>query len=204
MHEEGHQMATGSMVRPISNAWTTLDIVVVSVIGVIFGLLNSPFGLVYQSFQAAFGPIGANIFGVFNISQCLAMFIVRKPGAALVNMLINGLVQMLSGNPAGAITLGWGITQGLGAELVFMAARYRHFDWKVMFLAGAWANVLSNFWTYGVYGFGDQSVAILIAGTILGFFTYGILSGLVALAIGKALQASGVLRSFAAGRQAAR
>jgi energy-coupling factor transport system substrate-specific component len=128
------------------------------------------------------------------------MFIVRKPGAALVNMLINGLVQMLSGNPAGAITLGWGLTQGLGAELVFMAARYRHFDWKVMFLAGAWANVLSNFWTYGVYGFGDQSLAILIGGTILGFFTYGILSGLVALAIGKGLRASGALRSFAAGR----
>lgn len=196
-------MATSTAARPMSNAWTTLDIVVVAVIGVIFGLLNSPFGLVYQSFQAAFGPIGANIFGVFNISQCLAMFIVRKPGAALVNMLINGLVQMLSGNPAGAITLGWGITQGLGAEAVFWAARYQHFDWKVMFLAGAWANVLSNFWTYGVYGFGGQSLGILIAGTVLGFFTYGILSGLVALAIGKALQSSGVLRSFAAGRRGA-
>jgi energy-coupling factor transport system permease protein len=196
-------MAARTVAGQSSNTWTTMDIVVVAVIGVVFGLLNSPFGLVYQSFQAAFGPIGANIFGVFNISQCLAMFIVRKPGAAFANMLINGLVQMLSGNPAGAITLGWGITQGLGAELVFGATRYRHFDWKVMFLAGAWANVLSNFWTYGVYGFGEQSLGILIAGTIVGFFTYGIMSGLVALGIGKALQASGVLRSFAAGRQGA-
>lgn len=179
-----------------------MDIVVVAVVGVVFGFLNSPFGLVYQSFQAAFGPIGANLFGVFNISQCLAMFIVRKPGAALVNMLINGLVQMLSGNPAGAITLGWGITQGLGAELIFWATRYQHFDWKVMFLAGAWANVFSNFWTYGVYGFGGQSVQILVLGTLVGFFTYGVMSGLVALAIGKALQASGVLRAFAGGQRA--
>lgn len=186
-----------------TGGWTTLDIVVVAVIGVVFGLLNSPFGLVYQSFQAAFGPIGANIFGVFNISQVLAMFIVRKPGAAFVNMLINGLVQMLSGNPAGAITLGWGVTQGLGAEIIFWAVRYRRFDWKVMFLAGAWGNVFSNFWTYGIYGFGGQSVAILVSGTALGFFTYGVLSGLVALAIGKALLASGVLRGFAAGREAA-
>jgi energy-coupling factor transport system substrate-specific component len=187
--------------RPVSDSWTTMDIVVVAVIGVVFGLLNSPFGLVYQSFQAAFGPIGANLFGVFNISQCLAMFIVRKPGAALGNAVINGLVQMLSGNPAGAITLGWGVTQGLGAEIIFWAVRYRHFDWKVMFLAGAWANVFSNYWTYGVYGFGGQGVDMLVLGTAVGFVTYGIMSGLVAMGIGKALQASGVLRSFAAGRQ---
>jgi energy-coupling factor transport system substrate-specific component len=190
-----------SSVRPGIGSWTTLDIVIVAVIGVVFGFLNSPFGLIYQSFQAAFGPIGANIFGVFNISSCLAMFIVRKPGAALVNMLINGLVQMLSGNPAGAITLGWGLTQGLGAEAIFWAVRYQYFDWKVMFLAGAWANVFSNFWTYGVYGFGGQSIQILVAGTVIGFFTYGVLSGLVALAIGKALQTSGVLRSFASGQR---
>jgi len=194
--------ARAATMRQGTGTWTTLDIVVVAVIGVVFGLLNSPFGLIYQSFQAAFGPIGANIFGVFNISQCLAMFIVRKPGAALVNMLINGLVQMLSGNPAGAITLGWGLTQGLGAEAIFWATRYRHFDWKVMFLAGAWANVFSNFWTYGVYGFGGQSVQILVAGTVVGFFTYGVMSGLVALAIGKALQTSGVLRAFASGERA--
>ena len=194
-------MNTASSKRQ-GNAWTTMDIVIVAVIGVVFGFLNSPFGLVYQSFQAAFGPIGANIFGVFNISQCLAMFIVRKPGAALVNMLINGLVQMLSGNPAGAITLGWGVTQGLGAELIFWSTGYAHFDWKVMFLAGAWSNVFSNFWTYGVYGFGGQPVGTLILGTVVGFFTYGIMSGLVALGIGVALQRSGVLRAFRAGQPA--
>lgn len=193
-------MATAAS-RRSSDSWTTMDIVIVAVIGVVFGFLNSPFGLVYQSFQAAFGPIGANIFGVFNISQCLAMFIVRKPGAALVNMLINGLVQMLSGNPAGAITLGWGVTQGLGAEAVFAATGYRSYTWKVMFLAGAMANVFSNYWTYGVYGFGGQSVFILVAGTVLGFFTYGILSGLVAYWIGIGLQKTGVLRAFRAGQE---
>ena len=184
-------------------SWTTLDIVVVAVVGVVFGFLNSPFGLIYQSFQAAFGAIGANLFGVFNIAPVLAMFIVRKPGAALVCMLINGLVQMLSGNPAGAITLGWGVTQGLGAELIFWATRYQHFDWKVCFVAGAWANVFSNFWTYGVYGFGGQSIQILVLGTIVGLFTYGVMSGLVAYIIGKALQKSGVLRSFASGHAGA-
>ena len=88
--------------------YTTVDIVVIAVLGVVFGILNSPMGVIYQAFQAAFGPIGANIWGVFDISQVLAIYIVRKPGAAFINMMINGLVQMLSGNPAGAHPAGTG------------------------------------------------------------------------------------------------
>ncbi len=185
--------------------WTTLDIVVVAVLGVVFGILNSPFGLVYQMTQAMFGAIGANLFGVFDICSVLTMFIVRKPGAAFFCMLINGVVQMLSGNPAGAICLGWGFTQAVGAELVFWAVRYRHFDWLVCFVAAGLAQApFSNAWTYFIYGFGTQTVLTLVAGTVVGFICYGVMSGLVAFGLGKALQASGVLRSFASGQQIAR
>jgi energy-coupling factor transport system substrate-specific component len=181
--------------------YTTLDIVVIAVIGVVFGILNSPMGTIYQAFQAAFGPIGSNIWGVFDISQVLAMFIVRKPGAAFINMMINGLVQMLSGNPAGAITLGWGFTQGLGTEIVFAAFGYRRFDWIACFLGGAIANWLANIWTYYVYGFLTVGIGTIVISYIVGFFTYGIASGLVAYAIGKALQRSGALKSFRSGQE---
>jgi len=183
------------------SGYTTLDIVLIAVIGVVFGILNAPMGTIYQAFQAAFGPIGANIWGVFDIGQVLAMFIVRKPGAAFINMLINGLVQMLSGNPAGAITLGWGFTQGLGTELVFAAFGYRRFDWIACFLGGAMAQWLANIWTYYIYGFTQVGWTVIIISYILGFFTYGALSGGVAYLIGKALQRSGVLKSFRSGRE---
>ena len=182
--------------------YTTLDIVVAVVLGVVFGVLNSPFGTVYQAFQAAFGPVGANIFGVFNISQVLAMYIIRKPGIAFINMMVNGLVQMLSGNPAGAITLGWGFTQGLGAEIVFAAFRYRRFDWVACFLAGGLgANTFSNVWTYSVYGFIAGSWQIMLAGTLLGVVTYGVMSGLVAWVLGRLLKRLGALNAFRAGRE---
>ncbi len=184
-----------------SFTYTTLDIVVIAVIGVVFGILNSPMGTIYQAFQAAFGPIGSNIWGVFDIGQVLAMFIVRKPGAAFINMVINGFVQMLSGNPAGAITLGWGVTQGLGTEVVFAAFGYRRFDWVACFLGGAIANWFANVWTIYIYGFASAGWQVILAGLILGFFTYGIGSGLVAYAIGKALQKSGALKSFRSGNE---
>lgn len=200
-------MATGERIgraqrQQFTLRYTTLDIVVAVVLGVVFGVLNSPFGTVYQAFQAAFGPVGANIFGVFNISQVLAMYIIRKPGIAFINMMVNGLVQFLSGNPAGAITLGWGFTQGLGAELVFLAFRYRRFDWLACFLAGGLgANTLSNVWTYTIYGFIGGSWQIMLAGTLLGIVTYGIMSGLVAWGLGRLLKQLGALNAFRAGRE---
>lgn len=188
--------------KRVTFQYTTLDIVVTVVLGVVFGVLNSPFGTVYQAFQAAFGPVGANIFGVFNISQVLAMYIIRKPGVAFINMMVNGLVQMLSGNPAGAITLGWGFTQGLGAEVVFAAFRYRRFDWLACFLAGGLgANTFSNVWTYTVYGFTDGSWQLMLAGTLLGIVTYGLMSGVVAWGLGQILKRMGVLNAFRAGRE---
>ena len=181
--------------------YTTVDIVVIAVIGVVFGILNSPMGVIYQAFQAAFGPIGSNIWGVFDISQVLAMYIVRKPGAAFINMMINGLVQMLSGNPAGAITLGWGFTQGVGTEVAFAVFRYRRFDWVVCFLGGALAQEFANFWTYYIYGFGKAGAGQLLIGDVVGFFTYGVMSGLVAFGIGTFLRRAGVLKAFKAGQQ---
>jgi len=184
-----------------SNTLNTLDIVIIAVLGVVFGILNSPFGTIYQTFQAMWGPVGANVFGVFDISQVLAMYIVRKPGAAFINMMINGLVQMLSGNPAGAITLGWGFTQGLGTEIIFALFRYRRFDWLACFLGGAAANTLANVWTIIVYGFIAAGLGTLLAGVALGIVTYGIMSGIVAWILGNALKRAGVLASFRAGSE---
>src|SRR5581483_2839426 len=184
-----------------SNTLNTLDIVIIAVLGVVFGILNSPFGTIYQTFQAMWGPVGANVFGVFDISQVLAMYIVRKPGAAFINMMINGLVQMLSGNPAGAITLGWGFTQGLGTEIVFAIFRYRRFDWLACFFGGSLAEVGAFCWTIIVYGFAAAGAVTLLASTALGIVTFGIGSGIVAWLLGNALKKAGVLASFRAGHE---
>jgi energy-coupling factor transport system substrate-specific component len=47
----------------------------------------------------------------------LAGQMVKKPGAALITGLINGLAQMLFGSSAGALALLYGLANGLGAEI---------------------------------------------------------------------------------------
>ena len=61
--------------------------------------------------------------------------------------------------------------------------------------------MFSNAWTYYIYGFGKAGAGQLILGTVVGFFTYGVMSGLVAFGIGTFLKRAGVLKAFKAGEQ---
>lgn len=183
-------------------SYTTLDIVVVAVLGVIFGILNGPFGIIFNALASALGPVGQNLFGVFEIGPILAIFIVRRPGAGFLCMMINAGVQILAGNPAGVLTLGWGVTQGLGIEIAFAIFRYRQYTWYACFLAGAFAQMLANVWGWYLYGFGKLGWVVLALTDILGFIDVGILSGLVGFGIGVLLKRAGVLKSFRAGTAA--
>src|SRR5690242_3064342 len=90
-----------SCMRSQSYRYTTLDLVVMAVIGVVFAILNNFMGVFYQTFTATVGPVFASVFAVFGIAPCLAMFIIRKPGAAIITFVLNSVVQALAGNPAG-------------------------------------------------------------------------------------------------------
>lgn len=182
-----------------SNTWTTMDIVVVAVLGVVFGVLNAPLGAIYALGMAAFGPIWTGIFMVFNISQIVAMYIIRKPGVALVNGTINGVVQFLSGNPSGVLAIFWGLLQGIGVELPFLFTKYRIYTWPVFFVGAGLATALAKIVNVIVYGWGSLSIPFLIMIWILSFFMSGIFSGLVGIGIAKLLQKTGLLRSFRGG-----
>jgi energy-coupling factor transport system substrate-specific component len=84
--------------------WTTRDILMTAVLGLICGLLIVPLVYAY-AVLLSFGPLvlwsitGACFFPAFLIAYC-----VRRPGAVLVGMLLVGLVQ-LPFTPAGAAFL---------------------------------------------------------------------------------------------------
>jgi energy-coupling factor transport system substrate-specific component len=175
-------------------------------IAVVFGIVNNVTGVFYQTLAASGGPVVAQLFGIFSIPACLAGFIIRKPGAALITFLLNSLVQALAGNPAGFGTLGWGVTVGLGAELAFAATRYRNYGPVVMFISGGLSEVLGNLWTYtlfGLWGTLASAPQVFLGVEVVGFIAFGVESGLVALVLGTILLRSGLLRSFAASRQTA-
>lgn len=185
--------------------YTTLDLVVMAVIGVVFAILNNVAGVFFQTITATMSPIAAQIFAIFGIAPCLAMFIVRKPGAAIITFVLNSIVQALAGNPAGLGAVGWGVLEGGGTELVFLATRYQSFGPLVMFVSAGVGAVLANLWTYTLFGLWGTVVSqplVFLATNVVGFIMFGIQSGLVAYWIGRALQRSGRLNSFKGGQLA--
>jgi len=190
-----------------ARGYTTLDLVVIAVLGAVFGLLNTPFGLVFQFLMSAGGPVVQTIFQPWAIGMVLSMFIVRKPGAALLNGFVNGLFQLLTGNPAGLLVFGWTLANGLGVEIGFALYLYIfgsiRFTWVTAlvsgFLAMAFGYVVSamafNFAAAGAEQFWIGWIGQAISGALW--------SGLIAYILGQILARSGLLKSFSAGQSAA-
>ncbi|WP_207344919.1 ECF transporter S component [Arthrobacter sp. E3] len=122
------------------SSWRVVDIVVVSVlgvaVGVIFWLWSAGYGFI-AAFTLAFPPSAALYGGGWLIAGVLGGLVIRKPGAALYCELIAATVEGLLGTHFGFVVLLSGLAQGLGAELVFAAFRYRKFNLPVALLAGA-------------------------------------------------------------------
>ncbi len=185
--------------------YTTMDLVVIAVLGVVFGILNTPFGIVFQFLTTTFGTLGQAIWAPWAISMVLTAFIVRKPGAAFLNGLVNGLFQVLSGNPAGLVNLGWGFALGLGTEVGVALYTYafgtERFTWAMAALAGGLACAFSYTVSAIVYNFASAGTAILLLSWIGEGIAGAIESGLVAFGLGVLLAQSGLLKSFGAMRQ---
>jgi hypothetical protein len=74
-----------------------------------------------------------------------------------------------------------------------------------MFVSAGVGAILSNVWTYTLFGLWGTLVSspmVFIGTCVLGFFTFGVESGLVAYGIGLLLQRSGLLNSFKGGELA--
>ncbi|HEX2979593.1 MAG TPA: ECF transporter S component, partial [Anaerolineaceae bacterium] len=139
--------------------YTTRDIVVIAVVAAIAGVINTGTGNLWYLLNSSLGPLGGALLqGAFMWGYILIMWLVRKPGAALILGLIETAVELLLGNAAGIGTLGWGIAQGLGVEVVMALTGYRNFGLVAALMAGAGASQFGTTWTAILYGW-DPSTA---------------------------------------------
>lgn len=129
------------------NGWRVVDIVTASVIavasGVIFWAWGAGYGLFSLAF-AAFPPAAALLTGVWLFPAVLGALIIRKPGAALYCELLAAVIEALLGSHYGLTVLISGLVQGLGAELVFAAFRYRKWNLGVALLAGLFSGLFAG------------------------------------------------------------
>ena len=173
--------------------YTTSDLVIMAVLGALAGVINTWMGNVWYAANTVSPIYGAALQGTFMWAYILAYFLVRKSGSMLVIGVIEAGVEALLGNQAGLSTLGWGVTQGLGAEIVMWFCNYGKFGWLALGLAGAGASQFGTLWSFILYGWSSLNDYLIAApiNLVSGF----IFSGLLGFGLGKMIENTGLLRA---------
>ena len=181
--------------------WSLREILVVAVLGAVFGVLYIGWVQVWLIAQAIFGPVTMDVvMGFWFIVSIIAAAIIRKPGAALLSELLAAVVQILMGSPAGLLLLLTGLVQGAGAEAVFAATRWKNYRLPVLMAAGVGAAVFSFIYTWIRFDYGALAPGLLVAMFVLRCLSGALLGGLAGHFITEALYRTGVLSGLAIDR----
>jgi energy-coupling factor transport system substrate-specific component len=185
------------------SSWRVVDIVVAALIaiagGVIFWAWSHGANLISAPANAVYPPLTGLYAGGWMIPAVLGMLIIRKPGAALFCETVAATGELIMGSQYGTTVLISGLLQGLGAELVFAAYRYKKFNLSAALLAGAGAGLFCGLndsfapWGWNIaYEAGDK-LAYIAFTAISGAIIAGALSWIATRGLAK----TGVLSSFA-------
>ena len=189
-----------------ANAWKLKDIIFVTMLCVVFGVVYLGGVYLASSIGTALTPMGLSmlgneiVFGVWFMAATLAAYIIQKPTVAIVAEVLAALIEVLMGNMYGPIVIVSGIVQGAGAEIAFAAFRYRRFDGKTMALAAAGCCVTSFLWSFIRSGYGKLSIALLSVCFLIRLVSSLLFSGLLTKLMGDALAMTGLLKGYALGR----
>ncbi|HYW35354.1 MAG TPA: ECF transporter S component [Balneolaceae bacterium] len=116
---------------------TLTDILVTTVIALVFGVIYKLWGPLYYALK----PLGLHleqiIYGMWFIASTVAYLLLRKPGVALLAEVAAASAEFLIGSEWGLAALLAGLIQGAGAELVFAAFGYRKYSVGVAMVAAA-------------------------------------------------------------------
>ena len=180
--------------------WRTVDIVVVALLAVAFGVVFWAWGTYVWAWGSFLGPQTESLLtGVWLLPAVVCPMIVRRPGAALFGELVAAVVSALLGSYWGLDTLLSGLLQGAGAEIVFLITMYRAWNPVVVVLAAAGAGIGEAFHDLIVSYPGIDYAGRAIIGTA------EIISAVVIVGIGswllvRALRRTGALQTFPSGR----
>ena len=149
--------------------WSTKDVIILALIGFLFGGIFLAAGWVYAALEAALTPLGyepfANsiLFGLWVMAAPVAAVLVKKPGSATLGEVLGALAEMLYGSFFGAAVLVSGLVQGLGSEVGFLVTKYKRYDSTSLFLSAIGITVFSFVYEYFKLGYEAYSTGMIIA-----------------------------------------
>lgn len=195
---------TGQSSAPAT--WRVVDIVIAAVIavssGVIFWAWNTGHHLLDVLFLA-FPPSSALLSGMWLFPAVLGALIIRKPGAALFCELVAALVSALLGSEYSWTVLVSGLIQGLGAEAVFAAFRYRRYNLPVALLAGAATGLFGGINDAFIFRwFPEYTTNMLVIYVVFMSISGVIIAGLLSFFGTRALAKTGALGALSSRRAA--
>lgn len=186
-----------------NSGWRVVDIVVAAVVAVAFGIVFLAWNALYFATGPIFAflpPAQALMYGVWLLPGVLVGLIVRKPGAATFGGLVSAAVSVLLGSPYGLDALISGAIQGAGAELGFALGLYRRWTAPFAMLAGSLAGLFAAVHDVALY-YPDAGPGFWAVYGVATMLSGGLVAGIGAWLLLRALVAGGVLRDFPAGRE---
>lgn len=189
--------------RATSHRWSMKDLVLIVVLGAVFGFAYWALVQGWSALRVAMGPAGDLsehvLSGGWVLVAPIAIAITRRPGAGILAELIAATMEFaFLGSPVGPLLLVGAFIQGLGCELAFALTRYKNFGWWVFALSGLLGTGIVFFYSafrggwYGQDIFALRLSIQLLSGIVLG--------GLFAKVIVDTLARTGVVDNFAIGR----
>jgi len=181
------------------------DIVLMVMLGVVFGFLYWALVQAWNLLAVAMGPAGDLaqhvLLGGWLLVAPIAIAIIRRPFVGIIAEVIASLIEVIFlGSPVGPLLIFAAALQGLGSELPFAVTRYRRFGWPVYALSGLLGAGLV--FVYSAFRFAWFGQDVLWLRLVLQLASGLLLGGLLAKVIVAALTRTGVLDQFSIVRDA--
>lgn len=183
--------------------FTTLDIVLMALLAVANGVMTNYLAFANKFLTTLGGPIATSaIVGLYMVYGLLAMYIIRKPGTALITYLIGATLQTLLGISYGAASAYTAaICYALVAEIVFALYRYKNWGYFSMSLASFFMVPLWFVFAANMFGYWKWDVSTLSIAFVVRCVSGIILCGMLTKWLGDTINKTGLLRAFTVGKK---
>ncbi|WP_156789620.1 ECF transporter S component [Gracilinema caldarium] len=184
MYRKGASMAGNNKLF----SWKLNEVVVLVVLSIAIGVLFWAWTFI-AALAKPLSAIGLDylLAGVWFIGGTLVAFIIRRPGAALLGEVLAAILEGFI-TQWGITAAIWGLVQGLGAEVVFAATRYKKWNLPTMLLAALVSSIFSyvldffysQYWTLQAWIWPIQIVSVSVGGLFwAGWLAYRIGRGII-------------------------
>jgi energy-coupling factor transport system substrate-specific component len=180
--------------------WTTLDVVMVAVIGVVFSILYWAYDQLFAFLSPIISasPVTVQAFvGFWFIAGIVSAYIIQKPGAGFLGELIAAIISMLLGSIWGVWVLISGLVQGAATEIIFASYKWKKFNYFTLIMAGVITSIISFFFPEALTeGYFQYKILIILTMIVVRIASGAVLGGVLGKSITDGVAKTGIFRNF--------